>query len=65
MHNIIIWYGELTSVRSLLKRGLLFLSPGIAWLLVFLVLPGLVLVAVSFASRGSYGELIWSFSFEN
>lgn len=65
MHKIIIWYGELTSVRSLLKRGLLFLSPGIAWLLVFLVLPGLVLVAVSFASRGSYGELIWSFSFEN
>jgi spermidine/putrescine transport system permease protein len=65
MHNIIIWYGELTSVRSLLKRGLLFLSPGIVWLLVFLVLPGLVLVAVSFASRGSYGELIWSFSFEN
>jgi len=65
MRNVIIWYGELTSVRSLLKRGMMFLSPGIAWLLVFLVVPGLVLVAVSFASRGSYGELLWNFSFEN
>lgn len=65
MRNVIIWYGELTSVRSLLKRGMMFLTPGIAWLLVFLVVPGLVLVAVSFASRGSYGELLWNFSLEN
>lgn len=65
MHKTIIWYGELTSQRSLLKRGLLFLSPGMAWLMLFLIIPGLALVAVSFASRGAYGELIWQFSFEN
>ncbi|SHO51118.1 ABC transporter permease [Desulfopila aestuarii] len=65
MHKVIIWYGELTSVRSLLRRGLLFLSPGMAWLMVFLVIPGLALVAVSFTTRGAYGELVWTFSLEN
>jgi spermidine/putrescine transport system permease protein len=65
MSKVIIWYGELTSIRSLFKRGLLFITPGMAWLTIFLVVPGMVLVAVSFASRGTYGELIWNFSFEN
>ncbi len=65
MDKIIVWYGELTSVKSLLKRGLLFLSPGMIWLLLFLVLPGLVLIIVSFASRGAYGQLVWEFSLEN
>lgn len=35
------------------------------WLVVFLVLPGLVLIVVSFASRGAYGELVWEFTIEN
>ncbi len=35
------------------------------WILLFLVLPGLVLVVVSFATRGSYGQLEWSFTIEN
>ena len=35
------------------------------WLIVFLVLPGLILIVVSFAGRGSYGELVWEFSLEN
>jgi spermidine/putrescine transport system permease protein len=65
MRNLLVWYGELTTRRSLLKRGLMFLSPGMLWLLVFLVLPGLVLIVVSFAGRGAYGELVWEFSFEN
>jgi spermidine/putrescine transport system permease protein len=60
-----IWYGELTSSRSLLKRGLMFLSPGMLWLFTFLILPGLVLIVVSFAVRGAYGELVWEFSLEN
>ncbi len=63
--KMLVWYGELTTTRSLVKRGLLFLSPGMLWLLAFLVLPGLVLVVVSFASRGAYGELVWEFSLEN
>ena len=65
MGKMLVWYGELTTNRHLLKRGLLFLSPGMLWLLTFLVLPGLVLIVVSFAGRGAYGELVWEFSLEN
>ena len=65
MSNLLVWYGELTTGRSLVKRGLVFLSPGMLWLLIFLVLPGLVLILVSFAGRGAYGELVWQFNLEN
>ena len=65
MNKLIIWYGELIQLRTLIKRGALFLSPGMLWLMFFLVLPGLVLVLVSFAGRGAYGELLWDFSLGN
>ena len=65
MNKLIIWYGELIQPRTLIKRGALFLSPGMLWLMFFLVLPGLVLVLVSFAGRGAYGELVWEFSLGN
>ncbi|MEA3232864.1 MAG: ABC transporter permease [Thermodesulfobacteriota bacterium] len=65
MSKLLVWYGELTTSRSLSKRGLMFLSPGMLWLLIFLVLPGLVLIVASFAGRGAYGELVWEFSLEN
>jgi spermidine/putrescine transport system permease protein len=65
VHRLLVWYGELTTRRSLLRRGALFLIPGMLWLVVFIVLPGLVLVAVSLATRGSYGQLEWQFTLEN
>lgn len=65
MNKLLVWYGELTSQRDLAKRGLGFLSSGILWLLIFLVLPGMVLIVVSFISRGGYGQLVWEFTFEN
>jgi len=65
MKKLLVWYGELTTSRNLSKRGLMFLSPGMLWLLIFLVLPGLVLIVASFAGRGAYGELVWEFSLEN
>ena len=65
MNKLIIWYGELITGKKLLKRGLFFLTPGMLWLILFLVLPGLILVLVSFAGRGTYGDLVWEFSFEN
>ncbi|MGD8542162.1 MAG: ABC transporter permease [Desulfobacteraceae bacterium] len=65
MHRLLVWYGELTTRRSLLRRGALFLIPGMLWLVVFIVLPGLVLVAVSLATRGTYGQLEWQFTLEN
>lgn len=65
MIKLLVWYGELTTQQDLTKRGLLFLGAGMLWLLVFLVLPGLVLVLVSFATRGAYGQLVWDFTVEN
>ncbi len=65
MNRLMVWYGELVVQKNLIKRGALFLSPGMLWLMIFLVLPGLILVVVSFAARGGYGELVWDFSLEN
>ncbi len=63
--SMITWYGQLTTRRQLLTRGSLLLMPGMFWLMVFLVLPGLVLAAISLISRGGYGELEWVFTLEN
>ncbi len=65
MNKLIIWYGELITGKKLIKRGLFFLTPGMLWLILFLVLPGLILIVVSFAGRGSYGELVWEFGLGN
>ncbi|MGD8520348.1 MAG: ABC transporter permease [Desulfobacterales bacterium] len=65
MSNLLVWYGELTTRQDLTKRGLFFLGTGMLWLMVFLVLPGLVLIVVSFATRGAYGQLEWEFTVEN
>jgi len=65
MIKLLVWYGELTTQQNLTKRGLLFLGTAMLWLMVFLVLPGLVLIVVSFASRGAYGQLEWEFTIEN
>ena len=62
---LLSWYGELTTRNRLLKRGSFLLMPGMLWLILFLVLPGLVLVMVSFATRGAYGQLEWTFTLEN
>jgi len=65
MNKLLVWYGELTTQQNLTKRGLYFLGAGMLWLMVFLVLPGLVLIVVSFATRGTYGQLEWDLTIEN
>jgi spermidine/putrescine transport system permease protein len=65
MNKLLVWYGELTTRQNLTKRGLVFLGGGMLWLMVFLVLPGLVLIVVSFATRGTYVQLEWNFTIEN
>jgi spermidine/putrescine transport system permease protein len=65
MNKLMTWYGELTTQRSLNRRGLTLLGTGILWLLIFLILPGVVLIVVSLISRGGYGQLVWEFSIEN
>jgi spermidine/putrescine transport system permease protein len=63
--KMMIWYGELSSRRSLARRGFSYLSPGLFWLLGLLTLPGIALVVVGFAERGPYGGINWSFTLEN
>lgn len=41
------------------------LAPGLLWTTVFCLLPMVVVLAVSFASRGTYGGVVWAFSLEN
>jgi spermidine/putrescine transport system permease protein len=65
MRRLLVWYGELTSPTKLRSRGLFFALPGFVWLLLFLLIPSLAVVAVSFAERGNYGEIVWHFSLEN
>lgn len=61
----ILWRGELTTKNILLRRGLAFLSSGILWITIFLVLPTLLFIALSFATRGDYGEVVWQFTLDN
>lgn len=65
MSRLLVWYGELGTAGSILRRGLALLLPALLWLLAFLILPSLALVAVAFAERGNFGEIIWNFSLEN
>lgn len=63
--NHILWHGEMTTQKTLTRRGMSFLSSGIFWLTAFLILPSLIFIVLSFAERGVYGEVIWNFSFDN
>jgi spermidine/putrescine transport system permease protein len=63
--TFLVWYGELTTRIRLLRRGLFFAAPGMLWILLFLALPSLLLIVVSFTTRGTYGEIEWTFSIEN
>ncbi|MEZ6183492.1 MAG: ABC transporter permease [Planctomycetota bacterium] len=60
MTEPLVRHGELSSLASLRRRGLLLLGPGALWLLAFLVLPGLVLAAVAFCTRGGDGQVLWT-----
>lgn len=41
------------------------LAPGLAWLGVFFFIPLLLVFAISFAARGTYGGVEWTFSLSN
>jgi spermidine/putrescine transport system permease protein len=63
--GVVAYHGELTHRKHLLGRGAAFLAPGFLWVTIFLALPCLALFAVSFAQRGTYGDVDWTFSLEN
>jgi len=48
------------------KVRLLFLiSPSLFWLLVFFLLPLLLVLAISFGQRGTYGGVVWNLTVDN
>ena len=49
----------------LFRSGGRLLAPGLLWTALFCLLPILVVLAVSFATRGTYGGVLWEFSLEN
>ena len=63
--GMVVNYGELTSPASLRRRALFYLVPGYVWVTFFLVLPLILLVLASFATRGESGEVVWKFTWEN
>ncbi|MDF7806898.1 ABC transporter permease [Pontiellaceae bacterium B12219] len=60
-----VFHGALVKKKVLSRRAFSFVSPGFLWSLIFLVIPCLALFAVSFASRGDYGQIEWNFSIDN
>ncbi|WP_177565104.1 ABC transporter permease subunit [uncultured Phascolarctobacterium sp.] len=48
-----------------MKNGKLLVAPALLWLSIFFVIPLLIVVAVSFAGRTPYGQVIFSFTFAN
>ena len=43
------------------RNGKYLLLPSMVWLAVFFVIPMLIVVAVSFASRTAYGQIVLTF----
>lgn len=47
------------------KNGKFLMAPTLGWLTVFFVLPMLIVVAVSFASRTPYGQVVFDWTLHN
>ena len=47
-----------------MKNGKLLVAPALLWLSIFFVIPLLIVVAVSFAGRTPYGQVIFSFTID-
>ncbi len=65
MSRLLVWSGELISRRGLALRATTLLSPGVAWLAVFLAVPCLGLMAIAFLERGDQGGVAWRFTLGN
>ena len=63
--RLIVAYGVLTTPGRNRLRGLALLGVPATWMLAFLLLPMLVLVAMAFVQRSADGEVVWSFSLLN
>jgi spermidine/putrescine transport system permease protein len=51
--------------ESKVAQGIFLMLPTNIYLLIFMILPLILVVAISFLSRGSYGELAYTFNIHN
>ena len=51
--------------RTQMRNGKLMVAPTVLWLSFFFVVPLLIVVAVSFASRTPYGQVIFDWTLGN
>lgn len=40
-------------------------APGLLWMILFFLVPLVLVLAISFASRGTYGGIVWEFTWAN
>jgi spermidine/putrescine transport system permease protein len=57
--------GRMVDTISSDRTAYWLLAPGVLWSVVFLFIPLMVVCVISFATRGTYGGVIWQFSLEN
>lgn len=60
-----VHFGEQLTLRAERVRSALTSGPGIAWVTLFMVIPLLSIVAISFMSRGTYGDISPHFTLDN
>ncbi len=58
-------FGEILTPRAEIWRSLLFAGPGVTWVMLLLILPGLLLLGVSILSRGDYAQVELPLTWEN
>ncbi|MDR1658468.1 MAG: ABC transporter permease [Deltaproteobacteria bacterium] len=63
--KFISWRGDVTQPYKLRLKALGLTLPPLLWLTLLLTLPCLGLVALSLATRGQFGEVVWTFSPDN
>ncbi len=61
----VVWFGQITTPARLRRWGLLLALLPVGWLLVLLVLPSVLLIAVSLAQRDPDGRIIWQLTWDN
>ncbi len=65
MNRLLVWYGELATVRKLTARGIALMALPLLWIAVLVVAPLGAMIAWSAAVRGAAGEIVWTFTLDN
>jgi spermidine/putrescine transport system permease protein len=65
VNRLLVWYGELATMRKLTRRGAALLALPVAWVVALLVAPLGAMLAWSVASRAPDGGIAWTLTGAN